>query len=108
MGTSTQLIDAGKNQLNNLQFSLAEKSFVTALNQYPRSVDARIELARISFIQGEPVQAANFINEVLEIQPNNAEGMALKGVSEMQKGDWKEAVEFLEKARQSDPELQMI
>jgi tetratricopeptide (TPR) repeat protein len=66
-----------------------------------------IEQARICFIKKEFEQAENLVNAVLEIQSSNAEGLALKGVSKMQKKNWKEAAEYLEKARIANPELVM-
>lgn len=107
MNSSTQLIEEGKQLLNKLQFSPAENSFEKALKQNPRSVDARIGLARIRFVKEEIEPGVRFINEALEIQPENAEALSLKGVASMQKQAWKEAVTYLEKARQADPKLKM-
>lgn len=66
-----------------------------------------IEQARICFIKNKFEQAENLVNAVLKIQPSNAEGLALKGISKMQKKNWKEAAEYFEKARHADPKLLM-
>jgi tetratricopeptide (TPR) repeat protein len=108
MNTSTEYIEKGIEQLNNLQFSSAAGSFEQALKRDRHSVDARIGLARIHFVKQEYEQAAQFINEALRIQPSNAEALALKGVSSMQNEKWEDAADYFEKARQADPKLQMI
>jgi superkiller protein 3 len=105
--SSTQFIEKGMQQLNNLQFSQATESFENALKKDPRSVKARTELARINFAQKKYEQADRFIDEALKIQPSNAEGLALKGVSSMEKESWEEAVAYLEKAKEADPQLEM-
>jgi tetratricopeptide (TPR) repeat protein len=107
MDTSTQLIEEGNQHLKKLGFSVAENNFEKALKQDPHSVGARIGLARIHLMKNQPEQATNLINEILEIQPENAEGLALKAVFCMQKSSWEEAVTYLEKAHKADPELQM-
>jgi tetratricopeptide (TPR) repeat protein len=107
MTTSTQFIEKGIQQLNNLEFSSAADSFEKALKHDSGSVDARIGLAKISFAKNEPDQAARYVNEALQIQPSNAESLALKGVASMQKESWQEAVAYLKKARQADPTLEM-
>jgi tetratricopeptide (TPR) repeat protein len=107
MNTSIQLIEEGNLHLNKLQFSPAENNFEKALKQNPNSVNARIGMARIRFMKNKPEQAMNFVNEVLEIQPENAEGLALKGVFCIQKKLWEDAITYLEKAQKVDPKLQM-
>jgi tetratricopeptide (TPR) repeat protein len=104
---STQFIEKGMQQLNDLQFSQAAETFTNALMQDPRSVKARTGLARIDFVKGEYKDADRLISEVLEIEPSNAEGLALKGVSSMQKESWEEAIAYLEKAIKVDPKMEM-
>lgn len=108
MTSTGQLMEEGKTYLNKFQFVPAEHSFQQALNQDPHSAEARVGLARIQLLKEQTEEGVRFLNEALEIQPSNAEALALKGISFMQKKDWKSAVTFLEKAREADPKLELI
>ncbi|MCI0415220.1 tetratricopeptide repeat protein [bacterium] len=107
MNTATQMIEQGKQELNNLQFMAAGNAFEKALKKDPQSVDARIGLARIRMLKEERKEGARLVEEALKLAPQNAEALALKGVTCMQSKAWKEAVLYLEKAGDADPNLEM-
>src|ERR1043166_1478664 len=102
MTTSAELLQQGKALMNGLQFQPAQKLFEKVLETEPKSVDARIGLGRLALISNKKDQGVKFLDEALQLQPNHAEALALKGVSKMQEEDWKGAVELFNQARQSD------
>jgi tetratricopeptide (TPR) repeat protein len=108
MTTSAELIQQGKAFMNGLQFQPAQKLFEKVLETEPKSVDARIGLGRLALISNQKDQGVKFLDEALQLHPNHAEALALKGVSKMQEEDWKAAVELFNQAKQSDPNLPMI
>jgi tetratricopeptide (TPR) repeat protein len=101
-------MEQGNKHFNQFEFAIAENNYRSAIKENPRSVEARVGLARIELLKEHYEQGLRFINEALEIQPSNAEALALKGVSFMQKREWESAVSFLEKARHADPKLEFI
>jgi len=108
MTTSAELLQQGKALMNGLQFQPAQKLFEKVLETEPKSVDARIGLGRLALINNKKDQGVKFLDEALQLQPNHAEALALKGVSKMQEEDWKGAVDLFNQARQADPTLPMI
>lgn len=107
MTASAELLQQAKGLMNALQFEPAQKLFEKALESEPQSVDARIGLGRLALIRNETDQGVQLLDEALRMQPQNAEALALKGVSRMQIEDWKGAADLLAKARTSDQSLQM-
>lgn len=107
MNHATQMLDQAKQDLNKLQFSAAETAFQSALKTDTSSVEARIGLGRIRLLKGETEIAKLLVREALQLSPQNAEALALKGILCMQQNAWKEAIPYLEKAGQEDPQLEM-
>lgn len=107
MTTSAEVLQQAKGLMNALQFESAQKLFEKALESEPQSVDARIGLGRLALIRNETDHGVQLLDEALRIQPQNAEALALKGVSRMQVEDWKGAADLLAKARTSDQTLKM-
>ena len=108
MTTSAVLLQQGKDLMSGLQFQPAQKLFEKVLESEPQSVDARVWLGRLALIRNQKDQGVQLLDEALKLQPGNAEALALKGVSKMQAEDWKGAVDLLNQARSSDPNLPMI
>src|SRR5215510_8250211 len=88
MMNSNQPIEQGNAYLNKFQLVPAKDSFREALTNDPRSAEARVGLARIQLLREQTEEGVRLINEALEIQPANADALALKGISFMQKEDW--------------------
>ncbi len=106
--SSQQLIEEGKQLINEMRFAEAERRFQQSLEQDSQSIEALYWLSWISFMALQNDQASKYLEQALKIQPDDARTVALKGVYLLTYGDPQQAIEQLERARQIDPNLQMI
>lgn len=90
-----------QHQEGNLQE--AEKSYRTALEHNPKSVDAIIGLARLDQLAGRLSKAEHGFHQALKINPNNAHALDALGQFYASQKRWNEAVETLNKAMIAAP-----
>lgn len=105
---AVQWIEEGKLFASKLELENAEAKFSKALNSDPGSVDARIWLSKVALMKGQSNVATNFLKEAMSIRPEDAEVLALQGVSELQKGNLEVALQYLQNAEQFNSGLEMV
>jgi tetratricopeptide (TPR) repeat protein len=105
MATAKQFSEQGNEHLNKLQFGEAEKCFQSALKADANSIGARIGVARICILRKKNNEAENLVNDALQLAPQDADALCLRGLLYMRNEQWKEAIPYLEKARKADPKL---
>jgi Flp pilus assembly protein TadD len=103
-----QLIEEGKQFAERLELENAEAKFSKALNSDPGSIDARIWLGKVALMKGQSDVASNFLKEALAIEPKDAEALALQGVCELQQGNLKVAIQYLESAKKLNSGLDLV
>ena len=103
-----QRITQGIEQMKTLQFRSAEKSFQEALQSDSRSLEARIWLARLALLRKQNKEALQHVEKALQMQPDCADAIALKGMIRLIEKKDAEGVELLEKAKRIDPHLPTI
>lgn len=106
--SSQQLIEEAKQLINEMRFAEAEHRFQQALEQDSQSIEGLYWLSWISFMGLQNDQGLKYLEQALKIQPDDARTVTLKGVYLLTYGDPQQAIEQLERARQIDPNLQMI
>src|SRR5437667_12783386 len=107
MSTATEFAEQGKEFFNKLKLAEAEKSFQSALKADGNSIEARIGLARICILRKKTSEGESLLNDALQLAPQDAEALALRGLLFMQSELWNEALNYFEKAREGDPKLIM-
>ncbi|HSE41908.1 MAG TPA: tetratricopeptide repeat protein [Acidobacteriota bacterium] len=104
---AAQLMEEGINFVRNFNLKDAEECFwrVLAIDSY--SAEAIIWLGRIAYMQGEVEKGDRLMDKVLSMNPVEAQALALRGISEVEKGNPTKALEFLNRAEESDSKLQI-
>jgi tetratricopeptide (TPR) repeat protein len=105
MMNANEFLSLGKEAIQKGQFQLAEKCFHDAVSSDPEFVDAKVELSRIIAARGNLKQAEVLADEALQRSPNNALGLALKGIYLNARDEYRAGARWLEKAIQADPKL---
>jgi len=62
-------------------------------------------LARICIVRKQNREAENLVNDILQLAPQDAEALSLKGLLSMRNEQWKEAIPYLKKACEADAKL---
>jgi len=106
--TSLELITRANGLLGRLQFSEAEECLQKAVALDSRSTGALIGLGRLALLKRRADDALPLLDRALLLQPNCAEALAVKGICWMQQKEYHRAIEFLEQAKASDPDLAMV
>src|SRR6058998_1108453 len=80
MTTANEFLSLGKEAITKGQFQQAEKYFRDAVSSDPKAAVAKVELSRIIAARGNFKQAEALTDQALQQSPDNALGLALKGV----------------------------
>lgn len=81
----------------------AEKMFSTALVADPFLSSARFGLASCRYARGELAEAKKLVNEVIKVEPRNADALGLAGIIAWKQNDLRLATTMLERAIKQDP-----
>ncbi len=66
----------GSLKLSRMELPAARTAFAAALKAFPNSTSARMGLARVANLQGQPEEAETLLTEILRQDPNHAEATA--------------------------------
>ncbi|MCZ6464380.1 MAG: tetratricopeptide repeat protein [Proteobacteria bacterium] len=72
---ATQLAQLGEGALERGELAVAQDRFRRALSAHPRSVRARIGLARVALARGEPAEARTRFEAALALDPSSADAL---------------------------------
>src|SRR5437879_12019737 len=107
MGSAREKIEKAKALLQANKAAEAEGQLRQAMALDKRSIEARVELARILGATGRIAECAKLADEALSIDPNSADALALKGLSLAREGDYAGAISYYRKAIDRNPQLGM-
>jgi tetratricopeptide (TPR) repeat protein len=94
--------------LSQLRVTEAARLYQKVLELEPNNLDALVGLGRIQLMLENEEQGLHWLDKALDIAPDHAEALALKGVHALRRGDYAAAIGFLEDARAADASLEMI
>jgi len=83
----------------------AAAAFVRALERAPWFIDARYNLGLVQIRLGQPVEARDNLEQVVEARPEEAEAHYALAAAHFHTGDYGSALPGLERAIQLDPQL---
>jgi type IV pilus assembly protein PilF len=88
-------IDLARGYLEEGEFDRARPALNTALEIYPRSVEAHVLLALLNESEGENALARQQYRQALKIEPRNSQALNNYGSFLYSRGDYEEAVKVL-------------
>lgn len=84
---------------NSGRFDEAVRKVNMILTKDPSNEDALLQIADIEYRRGEIQKAGKAVDFLNAMKTNDPLGLYIKGILEMEKNNWKEARDYLKKAR---------
>lgn len=93
----------GMVRAGQLNFEAAKAAYVATLKEYPGSIRARMNLARLATMEGQPAEAEQYLLEVLRQEPANEQALTSLFQILLADGKVARAVPVAEAARAAAP-----
>jgi putative PEP-CTERM system TPR-repeat lipoprotein len=95
-------------KLAQIDFPGAKAQFADLVQHYPDFTPARINLARVDIMLGDRTEAESILNDILARQPTSQPAMSMLASDYVQSDRLPQAIDLLERAHQSDPDLTRV
>lgn len=102
------LIPRGRKNEAHEEFAQAEKAFLRAIEINSHYVDAHRNLARLYYLQGKFAKAGEEYSQVMHLDPGDIDNYVQMALVETELGHFREAVGYLEAAKQQTEDEQII